>query len=52
MSEKKTDIIEKIFTIYREKTSKPDKWYVEQFDKLSDMSQTRLKYYLKVIEEL
>ena len=52
MSEKKTDVIEKIFTIYREKTKKPDQWYVEKFDTLSDMSQTRLKYYLKVIEKL
>ena len=52
MSEKKTDIIEKIFSIYKAKTKKPDSWYLEKFDELSDMGISRLKNYLKVAEKL
>jgi hypothetical protein len=49
---KKVELIEEIFNIYKDKTSKPDDWYAEMFDKLSDYSVARLEAYLKVLKTL
>lgn len=52
MNPKKTELIEKILKPYREKKRKPDDWFVEKFDDMSDMGVERLENYLKVIEKL
>ena len=51
MSNPKTELIDKILSHYRAKTKKPEEWYVEQFDRLSDQSDARLKNYLKILKQ-
>jgi len=52
MSKSKTELIEKILNLYREKTDKPDEFYLEKFDYLSDQTDARLQNYMKVLENL
>ena len=52
MSKSKPELIDQILNFYRENSKKPEEWYLEQVDKLSDQSEARLKNYLKILKKM